>query len=119
MTTTRADINSVLMQMRQMQVQAQSQLEKPGIVDQSAAGVGTHKTDGPNFGEMMENAVNSVNEQQTQASALATAYEQGDPRVDLTQVMISMQKASLSFEAMTQVRNRLVRAYEDIMNMPV
>lgn len=114
MTTTRADINSVLMQMRQMQVQAQGQVDKPELAPQ-----GAQKSDGPDFSEMMENAVNSVNDQQMQAKELVTAYEQGDSRVDLTQVMISMQKASISFEAMTQVRNRLVRAYEDIMNMPI
>jgi flagellar hook-basal body complex protein FliE len=43
----------------------------------------------------------------------------GDPQVDITQVMIQMQKASVSFEAMNQVRNRLVSAYQDIMNMPI
>ncbi|MCF7981880.1 MAG: flagellar hook-basal body complex protein FliE [Pseudomonadales bacterium] len=113
METNRADINSVLLQMRQMQAQIQTQVEKPSDL------MDTQKTDGPNFGEMMANAVNGVNDQQMQAKALATAYEKGDPSVDLTQVMISIQKASLSFEAMNQVRNRLVRAYEDIMNMPV
>jgi len=118
METGRADINSVLLQMRQMQAQIQGPnqgtIEKPDHV--VAAG---KIADGPDFGEMMANAVNGVNEQQMQARALATAYEQGDSSVDLTQVMISIQKASLSFEAMNQVRNRLVRAYEDIMNMPV
>lgn len=114
MTTARADINSVLMQMRQLQVQAQGQVEKPELGQQ-----GVNKADGPDFSEMMENAVGAVNEQQMQAKAVSTAYEQGDTSVDLTQVMISMQKASVSFEAMTQVRNRLIRAYEDIMKMPV
>lgn len=114
METGRADINSVLLQMRQMQAQIQGPIEKPSNT------IAASKTaDDPNFGEMMANAVNDVNDQQAQAKALATAYEQGDPSVDLTQVMISIQKASLSFEAMNQVRNRLVRAYEDIMNMPV
>jgi len=63
--------------------------------------------------------VDAVNTQQAHAKALVTAYEQGDPGTDLTQVMVSIQKASVSFDAMNQVRNRLVRAYEDIMNMPV
>lgn len=117
MTTNRADINSVLLQMRQMQTQIQGQLERPG--DALKPADQSNSTEGPDFSEMMANAVNGVNDQQMQAKELATAYEQGDPNVDLTQVMISIQKASLSFEAMTQVRNRLVRAYEDIMNMPV
>lgn len=114
METGRADINSVLLQMRQMQEQIQGPIEKPSNTIEAGK-----TADSPNFGEMMANAVNGVNDQQMQAKALATAYEKGDPSVDLTQVMISIQKASLSFDAMNQVRNRLVRAYEDIMNMPV
>ncbi|MBR9885467.1 MAG: flagellar hook-basal body complex protein FliE, partial [Oceanospirillales bacterium] len=47
------------------------------------------------------------------------AYELGDPSVDLPQVMIQAQKASVSFQAMTQVRNRLVSAYEEIMKMSI
>lgn len=116
MTTTRADINSVLMQMRELQMQAQSQV-KPDAATLNPQQLG--KNEGPNFGEMFSDAVNGVNNQQQQAGQLTTAYEQGDPNVDLTQVMISMQKASVSFQAMTQVRNRLVSAYEDIMNMPI
>ncbi len=114
MTTTRADINSVLMQMRELQMQAQGQINKPGGPVEGAP-----QPDAPNFGALLSGAVNNVNDQQTTARELATAYEQGDAGVDLTQVMISMQKASLSFQAMTQVRNRLVSAYEDIMKMPV
>ncbi len=110
----RTDINNVLMQMRDMQVQAQGQINKPAELNR-----GPEKTDGPGFGEMLTNAVNNVNETQMAAGAQQTAYAQGDPSVDLTQVMISMQKASVSFQAMTQVRNRLVAAYEDVMKMPI
>lgn len=109
----RADISSVLTQMRELQVQAQNQVDKSSSMD---------KLDGPqksNFGDMMSNAINNVNNQQQEAKVMATAFERGDPNVDLTQVMISMQKSSISFQAMTQVRNRMVSAYEDIMNMPV
>lgn len=110
----RADINNVLMQMREMQVQAQGQVAKPTELNR-----GPEKTEGPGFGEMLTNAVNSVNEKQMEASALQKAYLQGEPGVDLTQVMISMQKSSVSFQAVTQVRNRLVSAYEDVMKMPI
>lgn len=68
---------------------------------------------------MLGQAVNHVNDLQQTASDLRTAYELGDPNVDLTRVMIAAQKSSVSFEALTQVRNRVVRAYEDIMNMPI
>ena len=50
---------------------------------------------------------------------LANAFEIGKSGVDLTDVMIASQKASVSFQALTQVRNKLVQAYQDIMQMPV
>jgi flagellar hook-basal body complex protein FliE len=64
-------------------------------------------------------AINKVNEVQMDAGRMTDSFESGDPQTDLTQVMISLQKASVSFQAMTQVRNKLVDAYQDIMNMPV
>ena len=54
-----------------------------------------------------------------QASAdLKNAYERGED-IPLTDVVLSMQKASIGFEATLQVRNKLLKAYEDIKNMPV
>jgi len=50
---------------------------------------------------------------------MAEAFAKGDTSTDLTEVMVAMQKASLSFQAMTQVRNKLLEAYKDVMNMPV
>ncbi len=112
----RADINSVLMQMRALQAQAQQ-----GVTPIQAPGVqqGPEGVDRTGFGELLKNAVDKVNDLQGDAKKMAVSYEQGDPTVDLPQVMISMEKASVSFEAMTQVRNRLVSAYEDIMKMPM
>jgi flagellar hook-basal body complex protein FliE len=49
---------------------------------------------------------------------MAEAYERGED-VPLTDVVLAMQKSSLSFEATLQVRNKVLKAYEDIMNMPV
>ena len=51
--------------------------------------------------------------------ALADAFERGVDGVDLAQVMLESQKASVSFRALTEVRNRLVNVYQDIMNMPI
>jgi flagellar hook-basal body complex protein FliE len=73
----------------------------------------------PDFQAMMKGAINTVNESQQSAAKLAEAFEVGDPRVDLTTVMVSLQEANLSFQAMTQVRNKLVSAYQEIMNMQV
>ena len=68
---------------------------------------------------MLGQAVGQVNETQQASNQLANAFEIGQSGVDLTDVMIASQKASVSFQAMTQVRNKLVQAYQDIMQMPV
>jgi len=73
----------------------------------------------PDFGQLMEAAVNKVNSTQKAAGALQNAYQTGDPNVDITEVMVASQKASVSFQAMLQVRNKLVEAYRDVMNMPI
>ncbi|BBB28667.1 flagellar hook-basal body complex protein FliE [Neptunomonas japonica] len=113
----RADINNVLMQMRSLKAEAQQgviHVDKPAFKADPVRAV-----DGEGFGDLLKNAIDKVNDTQMEASRMATAFEQGDPRVELTQVMIQMQKASVSFEAMTQVRNKLVTAYEDVMKMPM
>ena len=71
------------------------------------------------FSDMLGNAINKVSETQQASSQLSNAFEIGKTGVDLTDVMIASQKASVSFQALTQVRNKLVQAYQDIMQMPV
>lgn len=73
----------------------------------------------PSIGEMMGNAINQVNETAMHSSSMSTRYTQGDPNIDLPEVMVAMQKSSVSFQAMSQVRNKLLEAYKDIMNMPI
>jgi len=75
--------------------------------------------EGSGFSELLKSSMNAVNEAQTTATDMAAALERGDKSVALPEVMIAMQKASLSFQAMTEVRNRLVNAYQEIMNMPI
>ncbi len=77
------------------------------------------RTGGVGFGNVLKQSLAEVNATQQRADVLASRFEQGDPHVNLDQVMVSMQKASLEFEAATQVRNRLIAAYQDIMNMQV
>lgn len=78
------------------------------------------KTAGPSgFGEVFSKALENVSAQQNQANALQQRFQLNDPEVSLEQTMVSMQTASLSFQALIQVRNRVVSAYQDIMNMPV
>ena len=70
------------------------------------------------FGSAISNALQQVNAQQHKATAATEAYERGDTH-DIVSVMIERQKASLGFETTLQVRNKLLSAYRDIMNMPV
>ncbi|MDZ3831829.1 MAG: flagellar hook-basal body complex protein FliE [Sphingopyxis sp.] len=72
----------------------------------------------PDFGAAISAALQQVNAQQAKAGALTEAYERGDTH-DIVSVMIERQKASLGFETTLQVRNKLLSAYRDIMNMPV
>jgi flagellar hook-basal body complex protein FliE len=70
------------------------------------------------FGNLMVEALNDVNETTHASTVLKEAYEKGED-IPLTDVVLAMQKASIGFEATLQIRNKLVRAYEDIKNMPV
>tara|TARA_R110002072_G_scaffold4663_1_gene32267 strand:+ start:2948 stop:3325 length:378 start_codon:yes stop_codon:yes gene_type:complete len=119
----RMDINQLLMQMREIRGQIQTpETAQPDLaqaVNQGKGLEGVSKADGTGFGDMLKSAVDSVANTQQKSGELQRAFEMGDPEVDITQVMIQMQKASVSFEAMNQVRNRLVSAYQDIMNMPI
>lgn len=79
----------------------------------------TNENEALNFSEIMKDSVNQVNTQQMKASGTSEAFELGDPDVPLSDVMIEMQKARVSFEALKQVRNQLVDSYREIMNMPL
>lgn len=105
------EFNRLMLEMRSMQAEAMAR-HKPPVASVQEAGA-------PSFSEMLGQAVNKVNETQQASNQLATAFEMGQGGVDLTDVMIASQKASVSFQAMTQVRNKLVQAYQDIMQMPV
>lgn len=71
------------------------------------------------FGDLLMNTINSVNETQQTATQMKTGFENGTGDASLVEVMVATQKADLSFRAMTEVRNKLITAYQEIMNMPV
>ncbi len=84
------------------------------------AGVNGAGGTGPSaFGQMLKQGIDTVNSSQQSSANLADAYERGASGVDLAQVMLETQKASVSFRALTEVRNRLVNVYQEIMNMPI
>ena len=74
------------------------------------------KTD---FGALLKQSLDGINASQLDATQRARAFELGEPNVNLNDVMISIQKANLSFQQLVQVRNRLISAYHDIMNLQV
>ena len=71
------------------------------------------------FGDLLKRSIDAVNDTQQKAGALRDAFEKGQENLDLADVMIAVQKSSVSFQAMVEVRNKLVEAYKDVMNMPV
>jgi flagellar hook-basal body complex protein FliE len=71
------------------------------------------------FAALLKNSMDQISTMQNEATAMSTAYEAGDKSVDLTNVMLQVQKAGLAFRAMTEVRNKLLDAYSQVMNMSV
>jgi flagellar hook-basal body complex protein FliE len=71
------------------------------------------------FAEVLKASLNQVNQSQTTAENLGKNFALGDDSVSLSDVMIAGQKANISFQATIQVRNKLVSAYHDIMNMQI
>jgi flagellar hook-basal body complex protein FliE len=111
-------IDSVLAQIRALQQQTKigaTALKKP-----EAPGVTQPGSAGPvSFAAVMKQGLDAVNAAQQQAATLAARFERGEPGVELSQVMLESQKASVAFRATVEVRNRLVSAYQEIMNMPI
>ena len=113
--TSAANIQSMLATMRALQADAANGLQAP---DMGTAVQGGQEIGRPGFGDLVKNAVGQVNDLQVEARRLQTAYERGED-LPLTDVVLGMQKSSLAFEATLQVRNKVLKAYEDILNMPV
>jgi flagellar hook-basal body complex protein FliE len=105
-------IQQVLAEMRALQARAAGAAGAPALTPDASAPAA-------DFGRLLKDSMDKVASMQNQATALAQAYEGGDKRVDLTQVMLEVQKAGLAFRAMTEVRNKLLDAYTQVMNMSV
>jgi flagellar hook-basal body complex protein FliE len=123
------EIDRVVSQMRVLRAQVNgpsAQSIRPGELGAllpGPAGVGgasaTGATNAMSFASVLRNGLERINEAQAQSSASQRAFERGDPGLDLPQVMIDMQKASIAFRGAVEVRNRMISAYQEIMNMPV
>ena len=108
---TDVGMNQVIAQMRVMASAARSE-GAAGTAEQGVAG----RMD---FSALMQDSIDAVNASMMEAKVKASAFESGDPQVSLTEVMVATQRAGLEFRAMTEVRNKLLTAYQEVMSMPV
>ena len=102
-------VDQVLMQMRVMAAQAK------GVQDVSAA----DSKSGADFSAMLVKSIDAVNDSQQTSGDLKKRFELGDQSVNMVDVAVASEKAKIAFTAMTEVRNKLVKAYQDVMSMPV
>jgi flagellar hook-basal body complex protein FliE len=108
------DVNNLLSQMRQMSARVQMPQTAETAIGQAPGAPSTGS-----FGALLKQSIAEVGQNQLQAGRLAAGFERGDPGVSLASTMVAIQKAQLSLSAMGQVRNKLVDAYKDIMNMSI
>lgn len=106
-------IAAMMAQLKAAAVKPAGEVQAP-LASPAAGGVA--KVD---FADALKNSITQVSEAQTAASAKGKAFALGDDSVNLSDVMVSMQKASIAFQATVQVRNKLVSSYQEIMNMQV
>lgn len=112
-------IDAVLSQIRAMQSQVRGVSAPTNEVAQVAGAANGVQGPANSFANVMKQGLDQVNQAQQKASSLATQFERGVPGIELPQVMLEMQKASVAFRATTEVRNKLVEAYQQIMNMSI
>jgi flagellar hook-basal body complex protein FliE len=105
------EIDSVLAQIRSLSAQA-----RMGGPSQATA---PQKSGPSEFASLLSKGIDQVNQTQQRAGQMEEAFQRGTPGVELSQVMVEMQKANVAFRAVTEVRNRLVSAYQEIMNMQI
>jgi flagellar hook-basal body complex protein FliE len=103
-------LDQVLAQLRTAAAMASGGAGKPPAANEGKS------TD---FASILKASLDQVNGMQQQAQQAARDFELGEADVNLPGVMMSIQKANVSFQQLVQVRNRLVAAYHEIMNMQV
>jgi len=77
------------------------------------------ESSGIDFYKLMQDQIGQVNSLQKNSASLADRFERGVDDVGLAEVMVAGQKSTVAFQALLQVRNKALSAYQDIMNMPV
>ena len=104
-------VDGLLAEMRAAMVAAQGGMAKTASATAASGAV--------DFASVLKSSLDGVAQVQNQANVLQNAFVMGDDKVSLSDAMIAMQKASISLQATVQVRNKVVAAYNDIMNMQV
>ncbi len=108
MSNAKINPDALLMQMRAMAAAAQNKTT-------SAATNGVQES----FSDLLKQSIETVNSTQKEAERLADAFQKGDANVQMSEVMVALQKSNVSFQAMLQIRNKLISAYQEIMNMQI
>ncbi|WP_431625149.1 flagellar hook-basal body complex protein FliE [Enterobacter chuandaensis] len=96
----------------QIQIQAQQ-------VSGASHRLQTSRGDTPSFSDVLFNSINEINKTQVEAKSKTQQWMSGSPDIALNDVMLAMQKSSISFSFGMQARNKMIGAYQEIMNTPV
>jgi flagellar hook-basal body complex protein FliE len=110
------DSSRIQAMMAQLKAAAAKPAAEAGSVAPLAPEAGAAKV---NFADALKNSIAEVSNAQNASSDMGKRFTMGDDSVSLSDVMVSMQKASIGFQATVQVRNKMVAAYHEIMNMQV
>ncbi|ORM57509.1 flagellar hook-basal body complex protein FliE [Pantoea rodasii] len=94
-------------------------LQQLQLTSLQASGKQAESTNQVDFGATMKAALDKISDTQTAARTQAQDFEMGKPGIQLNDVMVDLQKSSISMQMGIQVRNKMVSAYTDIMNMQV
>jgi len=105
------DMNSLLAQLRANSAATQSELSP---INSAVSG-----SENQDFSKLLQSSINKVNDLQKHSSDLGVAFELGDSKVSLAEVMLARQKSGVAFQSVLQVRNKLISAYKDVMSMSV
>ena len=106
------DTNGIEQMLSALRTTAAQAAGKPAADNTPAAG-------GADFAQILQGSIDQVNQTQVEANQMAEKLAAGDTSQNLHEVMIALQTASVSFQEMVQVRNKLVTAYQDVMNIQV
>ena len=106
------DTNGIEQMLSALRTTAAQAAGKPAADNTPAAG-------GADFAQILQSSIDKVNQTQQGANQMAEKLAAGDTSQNLHEVMIALQSASVSFQEMVQVRNKLVTAYQNVMNIQV